>query len=167
MPQYAAGLLRARWAAEEARARSRIQCDTCKREKCNHRKPGGHCYGWHLPEPENSPREWPREGVAVEEGEAGAVWLGDTKTDSLDDSSAAFYISRHIHQARIVGAWIDEEDSEEIILDIHYHATPPYLDAAQLRALSTCIADLYQCAECDGWYRGGAVCPRCGEERKE
>lgn len=237
VPQYAAGLLRARWERMEAE----VSCATCKLEiACEDTEgPDGYCSFYcatdntDAPPAQEQPREWPkracdsltcdmrscpptcperrdgnsapcapaqapatvhecttcgelvplgtctcgprqqlrplppqepRVGVAVEEGEAGAVWLGNDD----DGDGAAVYVCQTLHLAQIVPAWREEGQEGFTINTGSMYSTPhaPHLDGTQLRALAGVIADLRQCGWCEQWYRAGEICPRCGEERK-
>lgn len=193
VPAFVAGLLRARWAEEETRAQWATGADVlamidqrarafggshgqmkiarikaCRTMSLDYNLPSGikeakayieanytRC-GNGAPRP--PAQEQARDGVAVEEGEAGAVWLGANNAKE----GAAIFIADIIHRLQIIPAWMDDG---EMSVDDRWNNTPPYLNGAQLRALADNIADLYQCADCHYWYRGGTICPHCGEER--
>jgi hypothetical protein len=98
----------------------------------------------------------PRVGTRVEEGEAGAVWLGENAAGE----GAALYMDSFLLTMSVLPAWMTDG---ELSIDDRSGAHAPDLDAPQLARLAAALADLHQCAGCGCWFREDEICPECGE----
>lgn len=130
---------------------------TCECKTCGELVPQGTCTCGPNRElrqlVELAPKPKPRVGVEVTEPH----WLAA----NCAGSGAAVVVERRWFC--ITSAWID--DGELIVGNLN--DPPDLMDGAQVRALADYISDLYQCQNCDHWYKGGEICPVCDLEQAQ